>query len=114
MQDSIFMKIIRREIPSKIEFEDDDVIAIHDINPVAPVHLLIIPKKLIPTANDITPEDAPLIGKMYLVAKELAVKHGVAERGYRLIMNVGKDGGQTVFHIHLHLIGGKPLPFATA
>lgn len=114
MQDSIFLKIIRREIPATIEFEDDDVIAIHDINPVAPIHLLIIPKKLIPTANDLTPEDAPLVGKMYLVAKDLAAKKGLAERGYRLVMNVGHEGGQTVFHIHLHLIGGKPLHFVTA
>jgi histidine triad (HIT) family protein len=113
MNDSIFMKIIRREIPATIEFEDDDVIAIQDINPIAPVHILIIPKKLIPTANDLTPEDAPLVGKMYLVAKQIAVQKGIAERGYRLIMNVGKEGGQTVFHVHLHLIGGKQLTFET-
>ncbi|TAE34133.1 MAG: histidine triad nucleotide-binding protein [Candidatus Kapaibacterium sp.] len=112
--DSIFLKIIRREIPATIEFEDDDVIAIHDINPVAPIHILIIPKKLIPTVNDIEPEDAPLVGKMFLVAKQIAAAKGLAERGYRLVMNVGKDGGQTVYHIHLHLIGGKALPFATA
>ncbi len=114
MQDSIFLKIIRREIPATIEFEDDEVIAIHDINPVAPIHILIIPKKLIPTANDIQPEDAPLVGKMFLVAKQIAAAKGLSERGYRLVMNVGKDGGQTVYHIHLHLIGGKALPFATA
>jgi histidine triad (HIT) family protein len=113
MQDSIFMKIIRREIPATIEFEDDDVIAIQDINPIAPIHILIIPKKLIPTANDLTPEDAPLLCKMYLVAKQIATTKGIVERGYRLIMNVGKEGGQTVFHIHLHLIGGKPLQFET-
>ena len=114
MNDSVFMKIIRREIPATIEFEDDDVIAIQDINPIAPIHILIIPKKLIATVNEITPEDAPLVGKMYLVAQKIAAQKGIAERGYRLVMNVGKDGGQTVLHIHLHLIGGKPLLFETA
>jgi histidine triad (HIT) family protein len=113
MQDSIFMKIIRREIPATIEFEDDDVIAIQDINPIAPIHILIIPKKCIPTANDLVPEDAILVGKMYLAAKQIASAKGIAERGYRLIMNVGKEGGQTVLHMHLHLIGGKQMHFET-
>jgi histidine triad (HIT) family protein len=108
-QDSIFLKIIRREIPATIEFEDDDVIAIRDIAPQAPVHVLVIPKKLIATANDIQPEDAPLIGKLYLVAKQIARAKGIAKSGYRLVMNVGSDGGQVVYHIHLHLLGGKKL-----
>ncbi len=111
--DSIFMKIIRREIPAAIQYEDDDVIAINDINPIAPIHILIIPKKFIPTVNDITEADAPLVGKLFLVAKHLAAEKGVAEGGYRLVMNVGKDGGQTVFHLHLHLIAGKKLGHET-
>ncbi len=108
------MKIIRREIPATIEYEDDDVIAIKDINPIAPVHILIIPKKFIPTMNDAVEADALLLGKMVLVAKRIASEKGVADDGYRLIMNVGKGGGQTVFHIHLHLVAGKHLPFETA
>jgi len=111
--DSIFTKIIRREIPAAIQYEDDDIIAINDINPIAPIHILIIPKKCIPTANDIAEADAPLIGKLFLVAKRLAADKGVAEGGYRLVMNVGKDGGQTVFHLHLHLIAGKKLGHET-
>jgi histidine triad (HIT) family protein len=111
--DSIFMKIIRREIPAAIQYEDDDVIAINDINPIAPIHILIIPKKFIPTVNDITEADAMLVGKLFLVAKRLAAEKGVAEGGYRLVMNVGKDGGQTVFHLHLHLIAGKKLGHET-
>ena len=108
------MKIIRREIPATIEYEDEDVIAIKDINPIAPIHILIIPKKFIPTVNDAAEADALLLGKMILVAKRIASEKGVAEDGYRLIMNVGKGGGQTVFHIHLHLIAGKNLSFETA
>lgn len=111
--DSIFMKIIRREIPATIEYEDDDVIAIKDINPIAPIHILIIPKKFIPSANEIAEADAPLVGKLFLVAKRLAADKGVAEGGYRLVMNVGRDGGQTVFHLHLHLIAGKKLGHET-
>ena len=107
MNDSIFLKIIRREIPSTIEFEDDEIIAIHDINPQAPVHIIIIPKKFIPTANDITEADAPLIGRMFLVAKQIAAEKGIAESGYRLVMNVNADGGQMVYHIHLHVLAGQ-------
>jgi histidine triad (HIT) family protein len=112
--DSIFTKIVRREIPSTIEYEDDDVIVIHDINPITPIHLLIIPKKQIPTLNDINDhDDAALMGKLFLTAKRVAAAKGVGEKGYRLVMNVGKDGGQTVFHIHLHLLAGKPLAHET-
>lgn len=113
MQDSVFTKIIRREIPATIEFEDDDIIAIRDIQPIAPVHILIIPKKFIPTLNDTADEDTPLLGKMVRVAQDLANKKGIANNGYRLIMNVNHDGGQSVFHLHLHLIGGRELAFAT-
>jgi histidine triad (HIT) family protein len=109
MEDSIFLKIIRREIPSTIEYEDEDIIAIRDIAPQAPVHILIIPKKLIPTANDIRDDDALLIGRMVLVAKDIAREKGIADTGYRLVMNVNKDGGQVVYHLHLHLLGGQKL-----
>lgn len=108
------MKIIRREIPATIEYEDDELIAIKDINPVAPVHILIIPKKFIPTVNEASETDAILLGKMILTAKRIAAEKGIADDGYRLVMNVGNNGGQTVFHIHLHLIGGKKLTFETA
>lgn len=99
---SIFTKIIRREIPAKIEYEDDAIIVIHDIAPQAKHHLLIIPKKEIPTINDITSEDTNLIGEMFQVAKKIAQDLWV-EEGYKLNFNVWAKGGQEVFHIHLHL-----------
>lgn len=108
------MKIIRREIPATIEYEDDDLIAIKDIHPAAPLHLLIIPKKFIPTLNETDEDDALLLGKMILTAKRIATEKGVADDGYRLVMNVGSGGGQTVFHLHLHLLAGKNLPTETA
>lgn len=109
MSDSIFTKIIKREIPAEILFEDDDVIAFKDISPKAPIHILIVPKVHIPTINDLQEDDATLIGKVILRAKDIAKKMGIDERGYRLIFNCNKEGGQSVFHIHLHLIGGKQL-----
>lgn len=109
MSDSIFTKIIKREIPANILFEDDDVIAFNDISPKAPIHILIVPKVQIPTINDLQEDDANLIGKVILRAKDIAKKMGIDERGYRLIFNCNKEGGQSVFHIHLHLIGGKQL-----
>ncbi len=105
--ETIFLRIIRRELPAEIEYEDDEVIAIKDINPQAPVHILIIPKKHIRTLNDLTEEDIPLIGKMTLIAKQLAEAKGIADSGYRLVWNCNRDAGQTVFHIHLHLLGGR-------
>lgn len=107
MAESIFSKIIKREIPADIVYEDDDVIAINDINPQAPVHILIIPKMEIPTLNDINEADANLLGKIILVAKKLAKQKGIAEDGYRLLVNCNKNAGQTVFHIHFHLLGGR-------
>ncbi|MCX7736126.1 MAG: histidine triad nucleotide-binding protein [Candidatus Kapabacteria bacterium] len=107
MAESIFTKIIKREIPADIVFEDDDIIAINDINPQAPVHILIIPKKEIATLNDLNENDANLIGKIILVAKNLANQKGIAEDGYRLLVNCNKNAGQTVFHIHFHLLGGR-------
>jgi len=109
MSETLFSKIIRKEIPASIVFEDDEVLAFRDINPQAPIHILIIPKKPIPTLNDIQPEDAPLIGKLYLVAKQLASELGLAEDGYRTVFNCNRDGGQEVYHLHLHLLGGRQM-----
>jgi histidine triad (HIT) family protein len=108
--DTIFGKIIRREVPAEIVHEDDHVIAIRDINPQAPVHLLILPKnEEIPTLDDATEAHQPLLGHMLLTAQQLARKEGIAESGYRLIMNCREQGGQTVYHLHLHLLGGKQM-----
>jgi histidine triad (HIT) family protein len=109
MSETIFSKIIKREIPADIIYEDDDVLAFTDVNPQAPVHFLVIPKQPIATINDIKPEQAGLVGKMVLTAQKLAAEKGIAESGYRLIMNCNEDGGQTVFHIHLHVLGGRAM-----
>jgi histidine triad (HIT) family protein len=106
---TIFAKIIRGEIPSDRVYQDDLVTAFRDINPLAPVHILIVPNKLIPSLNDLTEEDSALAGHMMLVAKQLAEREGIARDGYRLIVNCNAHGGQEVFHLHLHLIGGRPL-----
>lgn len=108
--DTVFGKIIRREIPADIVHEDEHVIAFRDVNPQAPVHLLVIPKqKEIPTLNDAGEEDAALLGHMMLTAAKLAKDEGIDERGYRLIMNCNAEGGQTVYHLHLHLVGGRQM-----
>ncbi len=107
MSESIFTKIIKREIPANFVYEDDDVVALEDINPVAPVHILIIPKKPIPTLNDASDDDENLMGKMILTAKKIALEKGIAEDGYRLVFNCNEGAGQTVFHIHCHLLGGR-------
>lgn len=109
MAETLFDKIIRREIPADIVFEDDRCLAFKDINPQAPVHLLLIPKKQIPTINDLEPEDGPLVGHLFVVAKQLAAEQGFAEEGYRVVMNCNASAGQSVYHIHLHLLAGKPL-----
>lgn len=106
---TLFTKIIAREIPAKIIFENDKVLAFEDIHPQAPHHVLIIPKTEIPTINDLTAETAPLIGELFLAAKEIAKKFKVDESGYRVVMNCNEDGGQTVFHIHLHFLAGRAL-----
>ena len=106
---SIFEMILNKEIDSEIIYEDDEIFAIHDINPVAPIHVLIIPKKKIKTINDVTQEDEALIGKLVITAKNLAKSLGIDESGYRLLWNTNNDAMQTVFHIHLHLIGGTML-----
>ena len=106
---SIFEMILDKELESEIIYEDEDIFSIKDINPIAPVHLLIIPKKRINTINDVPDEDTLLIGKLVQVAKNLAKKYEIDESGYRLIFNTNDDGGQSVYHIHLHLIGGEKL-----
>ena len=109
MADTLFGKIIRREIPADIVYEDDDVLAFRDINPQAPVHVLFIPKRAIATLNDATGRDAELLGKLVLAASAWAKKQGLADDGYRLVMNCNAHGGQTVFHIHVHLLGGRQM-----
>jgi histidine triad (HIT) family protein len=109
MTDCLFCKIVARSIPSNIVFEDDNVLAFEDINPKAPVHILIIPKLHIATINDISSEHDALIGQMYLAAKTIAKEKLIADDGYRVVMNCNKHGGQEVYHIHLHLLGGKQL-----
>ncbi|WP_407332936.1 purine nucleoside phosphoramidase [Enterovibrio sp. 27052020O] len=108
-EETIFSKIIRKEIPADIVYQDDLVTAFRDINPRAPTHMLIIPNKLIPTVNDIEADDEAAMGRMFTVARKLAEEEGIAENGYRLIMNCNNHGGQEVYHIHMHLLGGRPL-----
>ena len=106
---TIFTKIINKEIPADIVYEDDELLAFNDITPQAPIHILIIPKKEISTLNTLKAEDGIIIGKMLLLAKDLAKKYKIDQTGYRTVFNCNEDGGQTVFHIHLHLIGGRQL-----
>jgi histidine triad (HIT) family protein len=106
---TIFEKIISGELPATIVFRDARVTAFLDIRPVAPVHILIVPNKMMATVNDIADEDEALIGHMVLVARDLAKQQGIAENGYRLIFNCNEHGGQEVYHLHLHLLGGRPL-----
>jgi histidine triad (HIT) family protein len=106
---TLFERIVAREIPADIVYQDELVTAFRDIHPRAPVHILIVPNKLIPTANDIADGDEALIGHLYTVARDLARREGIAESGYRLIVNCNRDGGQEVHHLHVHLVGGKPL-----
>jgi histidine triad (HIT) family protein len=109
MPDTIFGKIARGEIPADLIYEDDEVVAFRDISPQAPTHVLVIPRKPIPTLNDATPEDAALIGKLFLAAARVAKDLGIAEAGYRTVVNCNAGAGQTVFHLHVHLLGGRPL-----
>ena len=106
---TIFSKIINKEIPATIVYEDDEILAFEDVNPKAPIHILIIPKKEISTLNNITEEDAELIGRLVIVAKKIACDKKIEKDGYRLVMNCNDFGGQTVYHIHLHLLGGRKL-----
>ena len=109
MHSCIFCQIAQNAASAKIVYEDDDVVAFHDIRPVAPVHVLICPKKHIPTLNDVTAEDHPLLGKIFQTAASLAEQFGIHRRGYRTVFNCNEEAGQSVYHIHLHLIGGRVL-----
>jgi histidine triad (HIT) family protein len=106
--DCLFCKIVGQQIPTRLVHEDDDVIAFDDINPQAPVHVLVVPRRHIPTLNELTPGDDALLGKMHRVAAEIARRRGIAGPGWRAVVNVNRDGGQLVFHVHLHLLGGRP------
>ena len=109
MNDCLFCKIIAGEIPSEKVYEDDQVTAFRDINPVAPTHILIIPNKHIASINELTSDDETLVGHLFTTARDLAKQEGISESGYRLIINVGPDGGQVIYHLHLHLIGGQKM-----
>ena len=109
MSETIFSKIINRELSADIVYEDDDILAFRDISPQAPVHVWVIPKVKIATVNDIQPVHAELIGNMVLVAQKIARQEGIDEDGYRLVINCNQHGGQEVYHIHLHLMGGHQL-----
>jgi histidine triad (HIT) family protein len=111
---TLFERIIAGELPADVVYRDEQIIAFRDIHPRARVHILIVPHKPIATANDIADADAPLIGRLFVVARDLARREGIAEDGYRLVMNCNGDGGQEVYHLHLHLIGGAPLGPMTA
>jgi histidine triad (HIT) family protein len=108
-EETIFAKIIRREVPAEILYQDELVTAFRDINPQAPTHILIVPNKPIASLNEVTPEDEPALGRLLTVAARLAEAEGVAEDGYRVMMNCGRHGGQEVYHLHLHLFGGRAL-----
>ena len=109
MADDLFLKIIDRQIPADIVHETDELLAFRDISPQAPTHILIIPKEQIATVNDLESRHAELVGKMFLAAAELARREGLSDDGYRLVMNCGDQGGQAVYHIHLHLLGGRQM-----
>jgi len=108
-EDILFRKIILKEIPADIIFQDDRVTAFRDINPQAPTHILIVPNKLIPTVEDITDEDEAVLGHLFIVAKKVAEIEGISSMGYRLIVNCGDHGQQEVYHLHMHLVGGRSL-----
>jgi len=107
MKDCIFCKIVRKEIPADVVLEEEDILVFRDIKPKTPVHLLIIPKKHIPSVNEVSEEDESLLGRMFLTAKKVAKKEGVADSGYKLSVHVGENAGQEVFHLHIHLMGWK-------
>ena len=109
MNDCVFCKMVAGEIKPDIVYEDDDVLAFRDGNPQAPIHVLVIPKTHIATLDELQPGQAPLLGKMYLAAQQVARKDGIAERGYRTVINCNREAGQSVFHIHLHVLGGRAM-----
>ena len=107
MTKTLFTQIRDREVEADIVYEDDDIMAFRDINPQAPLHVLVVPKEPIPTVNDLEPGHAELVGRLFLVARELATENGYSEEGYRLVVNTNAGAGQTVFHLHLHLLAGR-------
>lgn len=109
MNDCIFCKIAAGDIPADTVYDDGEVLAFRDINPEAPVHLLLIPRRHIPTLNDLSEADAALVGRLYFAGKQIAAKLGVAESGYRTVINCNRNAGQLVFHIHMHLLAGREL-----
>ena len=109
MTDTLFARIIRREIPADIVYEDDDVLAFRDIHPQAPVHVLFVPRTAVATLNELTDADALGVGKLVLAAARYAKTQGFAQNGYRVVINCNADGGQTVFHLHLHLLAGRAM-----
>lgn len=110
MDNCLFCKIAQKQITTKFEYEDEEIVAFNDINPKAPIHILIIPKKHIASVAELEDGNACLVGRLVVVAKQLAEEKGISEKGYRLVFNVGKAGGQIVEHIHLHLLGGWTNP----
>ena len=104
--DCLFCKIVNRKIPGEFLYEDDSIVVFRDIKPAAPVHLLIVPKQHIRSINDLTMDDQPIVGKLFMVAKQMADEQGIGKSGYKLLFNVERGGGQVIFHLHLHLIGG--------
>ena len=109
MTDCIFCKIASGEIETDFVYEDDQVVAFRDLNPQAPTHVLVIPREHIATTNDLTEDNAAVVGRMTLAAKQIAEQEGIAERGYRTVLNCNAEAGQSVFHIHLHVLGGRPM-----
>jgi histidine triad (HIT) family protein len=109
MADCLFCKIVAKQIPAKVVHEDDDTLAFEDIQPQAPQHVLVVPKKHIATLNDVAPEDAATMGRLFLAAAQVAKARGFAERGWRAVVNVNRDAHQLVFHVHLHVIAGRPM-----
>jgi histidine triad (HIT) family protein len=107
--DCLFCKIVEKKIPAKTVYEDENVLAFEDINPQAPVHILVIPKKHVSTSLDLNSDNSEVMGHLYLAANKIAQEKGVAERGFRIVMNCNKEAGQTVFHLHLHLLAGRAL-----
>ncbi|HCL93688.1 MAG TPA: purine nucleoside phosphoramidase [Gammaproteobacteria bacterium] len=108
-EDTLFSKIVKGELPADIVFQDDRVTAFRDIHPQAPTHILIVPNKIIPTVNDVSEEDEATLGHMFIVARDLAASERIAEAGYRLLVNCGRHANQEVFHLHMHVLGGRPL-----
>lgn len=109
MNGCLFCRIINREIPASIVYEDDRLLAVNDVNPQAPTHVLIVPKRHIACLNELTPDDDQMVGEIVRRAATIAKERGISTGGFRTVFNTNRDGGQTVFHIHLHLIGGRPM-----